>query len=206
MKHKPPVATPAVFLVSMDARTGWRFSRFPAILGAMEPLRYSYHDSPVGPLLLAGTETTLDFISFPTGRTALRPGRDWVRDDGNFAQTRRQLDAYFAGELTEFDLPIRFDGSDFQNAVWKALYEIPYGETVSYGEIAHRIGQDNSASRAVGIANGQNPLPIVVPCHRVIGADGSLTGFGGGLTTKQFLLDLEARVRPMPGQQLRLFA
>jgi len=172
----------------------------------MEPFRHTYHESPVGPLLLAGSDTTLDIISFPTGRTAVKPKRDWVRDDGFFPQTRCQLDSYFNGELTEFDLPIRFAGSDFQNAVWKALHGIPYGETVSYGEIARRIGEDISASRAVGIANGQNPLPIVVPCHRVIGADGSLTGFGGGLPIKQFLLDLETRIRPMPGQQMRLFA
>ncbi|MEX0346309.1 MAG: methylated-DNA--[protein]-cysteine S-methyltransferase [Rhizobiaceae bacterium] len=172
----------------------------------MESLRYTFHESPVGPLLLAGTETTLDYISFPSGRTTIKPRPNWIRDDAFFPETAAQLDAYFAGELTEFDLPIRFNGSRFQNAVWQALYEIPYGETVSYGEIARRIGEDLSASRAVGIANGQNPLPIVVPCHRVIGADGSLTGFGGGLPKKQFLLDLEARVRPMPGQQLRLFA
>lgn len=172
----------------------------------MDSLRFSYHDSPVGALLLAGTDTTLDHISFPSGRTTIKPRRSWLRDDDFFTETRNQLDAYFAGELIEFDLPIRFNGSEFQNAVWRALYDIPFGETVSYGEIALRIGEDISASRAVGIANGQNPLPIVVPCHRVIGADGSLTGFGGGLPTKQFLLDLEARVRPLPGQQLRLFA
>lgn len=171
----------------------------------METLRYSYHDSPVGPLLLAGTNTTLDYISFPTGRTTIKPRRQWERDDAFFPKTRQQLNAYFAGELTEFDLPIRFNGSEFQNAVWRALYEIPYGETVSYGDIAQRIGEPLSSSRAVGVANGQNPLPIVVPCHRVIGADGSLTGFGGGLPTKQFLLDLEERVMPRPGQQLRLF-
>lgn len=179
---------------------------FSAIITIMESLRYSYHDSPVGPLLLAGGEETLDFISFPSGRTTIKPRRHWCRDDECFPETRRQLDAYFAGELTEFDLPIQFSGSDFQNAVWQALYDIPYGETVSYGDIALAIGEPLSSSRAVGVANGQNPLPIVVPCHRVIGADGSLTGFGGGLPIKQFLLDLESRVRPMPGQQLRLFA
>lgn len=171
----------------------------------METCRYTYHDSPVGSLLLAGTETTLDYISFPTGRTTIKPRKEWRRDDDFFPETRRQLDAYFAGELTEFDLPIRLNGSEFQNAVWRALYAIPYGETVSYGDIALAIGEPLSSSRAVGVANGQNPLPIVVPCHRVIGADGSLTGFGGGLPTKQFLLDLEERVMPRPGQQLRLF-
>ncbi|MEZ5810143.1 MAG: methylated-DNA--[protein]-cysteine S-methyltransferase [Rhizobiaceae bacterium] len=177
-----------------------------AIIAPMEPLRYTFHDSPVGPLLLAGSPSRLHFISFPTGRTALRPRADWLRDNEFFPEVGRQLDAYFAGELTEFDLPIGFHGSAFENAVWRALCDIPYGVTVSYGDIARAIGEDVAASRAVGIANGRNPLPIVVPCHRVIGADGTLTGFGGGLATKQFLIDLEARVRPMPGQQLRLFA
>lgn len=176
-----------------------------AIITTMEPLSFTYHDSPVGPLLLAGRGTSLDIISFPTGRTSIRPGVDWVRDDCFQTEARRQLDSYFAGELTEFDLPIRITGSEFQNMVWQALYEIPYGETVSYGQIALQIGETLAASRAIGIANGQNPLPIIVPCHRVIGANGSLTGFGGGLQTKQFLLDLEARVRPVPGQQMRLF-
>lgn len=179
--------------------------RESAIITAMQSLRYTYQDSPVGPLLLAGTDEWLDIISFPTGRTTVKPRLDWQRDDDFFPETRKQIDAYFAGELTEFDLPIRFNGNDFQNAVWRALYDIPYGETVSYGEIALRIGEPLSSSRAVGVANGQNPLPIVVPCHRVIGADGSLTGFGGGLETKQFLLELEERVMPRPGQQLRLF-
>ncbi len=176
-----------------------------AIIGFMEPFRFTYHDSPVGRLLVAGRNGHLDLISFPTGRTTVKPKAGWIRDDQIQGNVRRQLDAYFAGKLTEFDLPIRFNGSQFQNAVWQALCDIPYAQTVSYGEIACRIGEGLPASRAVGIANGQNPLPIIVPCHRVIGADGSLTGFGGGLETKQFLLDLEARVLPMPGQQLRLF-
>src|SRR5262249_31221022 len=108
------------------------------------------------------------------------------------ADVRAQLAAYFAGELTLFDLPLAPHGSAFQLGVWEQLRRIPYGETISYGELARRIG-DQSAARAVGAANGQNPLPIIVPCHRVIGADGSLTGFGGGIATKKFLLEHEQR-------------
>lgn len=108
---------------------------------------------------------------------------------------RRQLDEYFAGERTGFELSLRPDGSDFQRRVWAELLRIPYGETVSYGEIATRLGLPLTASRAVGLANGSNPLAIVVPCHRVIGADGSLTGYGGGLDNKRILLALESRGR-----------
>ena len=118
---------------------------------------------------------------------------------------RRQLDGYFAGKRTAFDLAFQPEGSPFQLAVWRALLDIPYGETVSYGEIARRIGEPVSASRAVGAANGDNPIPIIIPCHRVIGADGSLTGFGGGLPVKTFLLELEDRVAQKPGKQLGLF-
>lgn len=174
--------------------------------GHMESIRYSYHPSPVGDLLIAGRNEEVHAISFPDGSRAVNPHRDWKRDDAVLGSLRRQLDCYFAGKLTQFDLDLRFDGGAFQNAVWRALLGIPYGETVSYGEIATRIGEPLSSSRAVGAANGANPLPIVIPCHRVIGADGSLTGFGGGLPTKQFLLDLEGRVRPRKGEQLRLFA
>jgi len=135
----------------------------------------------------------------------MKPKADWHRDDAILPEARRQIDAYFAGELAEFDVPLHLGGSDFQNAVWNALLEIPYAETVSYGEIALRVGEPLSASRAVGTANGDNHIPIIIPCHRVIGADGSLTGFGGGLPIKRFLLALERRVRPLPGQQLGLF-
>lgn len=168
-------------------------------------LTYTYHPSPIGDLLIAGLDDVIHLISFPTGRTVRKPKPGWARDDCAFPEARRQLGAYFAGALTEFDLSLAADGSPFDKAVWAAMAEIPYGETVSYGEIARRIGEPVSSSRAVGIACGTNPLPIVVPCHRVIGADGSLTGFGGGLETKEFLLGLERRVRPLPGQQLALF-
>jgi methylated-DNA-[protein]-cysteine S-methyltransferase len=166
---------------------------------------YTYLSSPIGDLLIAGMGEAMHLISFSAGRTARKPGRGWVRDDTAFAEARRQLDAYFAGELMQFDLPLSADGSPFDKAVWNAMSQIPYGETVSYGEIAKCIGEPVSASRAVGIACGTNPLPVVVPCHRVIGANGSLTGFGGGLAIKEFLLDLERKVRPLPGQQLALF-
>ena len=169
-------------------------------------MRYSYHASPVGDLLIAGRGEAVHHISFPSGDRATRPKRDWHLDDGVLGDLRRQLDEYFAGERTTFELDLRIDGKPFEIAVWRALMEIPYGQTVSYGEIALQIGEPLSASRAVGAANGANPLPIVIPCHRVIGADGSLTGFGGGLATKQFLLDLEDRVQPRKGAQLRLFA
>lgn len=157
-----------------------------------QPLRHSYHHSPVGPLLMAGDEQALYYLSFPGGSRAMEPDLNWPRDDGFFGEIRRQLDAYFAGELTEFSVTQHHTGTDFQKRVWRALLNIPYGETTNYGELARRIGKP-TASRAVGAANGANPLPIMTPCHRVIGADKSLTGFGGGVETKRFLLALERR-------------
>ncbi len=151
---------------------------------------YSHMDSPIGRLLLAGDEGGLRLISFPTGSRTRHAEPDWIENDAPFVETKRQLAAYFAGTLTEFDLPLAPQGTPFQLSVWRALRRIPYGETVSYGAIAESIGRP-SASRAVGAANGANPLPIVVPCHRVIGSTGKLTGFGGGLDTKAALLALE---------------
>lgn len=130
----------------------------------------------------------------------MEPQQEWRRDDAFFKEAFAQLGAYFAGQLTRFDLPLRFAGTAFQKTVWRALIDIPFGETVSYGALAATIGRP-SASRAVGAANGANPLPIVAPCHRVIGADRSLTGFGGGLETKSFLLDHERRVAGREGNQ-----
>ena len=112
-------------------------------------------------------------------------------DDPLLRRAVEQLTAYFAGDLTEFDLPLAPRGSTFQKAVWEQLLQIAYGETASYGEIAHRLGKTNAASRAVGLANGSNPIPIVIPCHRVIGADGTLTGYAGGVERKQALLEIE---------------
>ncbi len=163
-------------------------------------LSYGYFDSPVGALLVAGDADLLHLISFPTECRTNRQQADWRRDDSHFADAFRQLDAYFAGDLTRFDLPLRFAGTAFQNKVWSALCDIPFGETMSYGALASRIGKP-TASRAVGGANGANPLPIVVPCHRVIGSDRSLTGFGGGLQIKKFLLAHEQRVSPRKGSQ-----
>jgi methylated-DNA-[protein]-cysteine S-methyltransferase len=153
---------------------------------------YDEFDTPVGRLLLVADEQGLRHIGFEIGRYPVWIGDDWRRDTKALRVVRAQLDAYFAGELTEFDLPLAPQGSPFQLQVWGELRRIPYGATLSYGDIARRLG-DPTASRAVGAANGRNPLPIVVPCHRVIGADGSLTGFGGGLPTKKFLLEHEQR-------------
>lgn len=170
----------------------------------MEPLRYAYMESPVGPLLLAGDDQDLHVISFPRGNTAREPEPGWQKTDLTyFTETTRQLSAYFDGKTTTFDLPLKPEGTPFQMAVWEALLEIPYGETISYGELARRIGNPN-ASRAVGAANGANPIPIVIPCHRVIGADNSLTGFGGGLDVKSYLLEHEWAVKPPVGHQPRL--
>lgn len=156
-----------------------------------EEVFFGHCVSPIGLLLVAGDRDRLDMIGFPTGSRVKSPEPGWMQDNSRFKEVFRQLDAYFAKKLRKFELPLCFRGTDFQNSVWHALCDIPYGHTKSYGEIAVRIGRPK-ASRAVGAANGANPLPIVVPCHRVIGADNSLTGFGGGLGTKQFLLELEA--------------
>jgi len=173
------------------------------VRGHESKLAYGYLDSPVGPLLVAGDADRLHLIAFPGEGRAKEPPPEWRREDSLFAEAFGQLEAYFAGELTRFNLPLRLAGTAFQNRVWSALCDIPFGETISYGELASRIGKP-TASRAVGGANGANPLPIVVPCHRVIGSDRSLTGFGGGVETKRFLLDHEQRVRPREGLQSSL--
>jgi methylated-DNA-[protein]-cysteine S-methyltransferase len=147
-------------------------------------------DSPVGPLLLAGTADALTHVNFQATAPAPRPAADWRCDAAPFAAVLRQLEEYFAGTRHSFSLPLAPRGTPFQLSVWRALQAIPYGETLSYGELARRIHLPGAA-RAVGLANGANPLPIIVPCHRVIGADGSLTGFGGGLPIKRALLSLE---------------
>jgi methylated-DNA-[protein]-cysteine S-methyltransferase len=148
-------------------------------------------DSPIGPLGLVGSDRALQAVRFDGSR--VRPeGRSDVLDE-----TARQLDAYFAGDLMTFDLPLELHGTDFQRCCWLALKTIPYGHTVSYGEQAKRLGLGSDAARAVGAANGQNPLPLVLPCHRVIGADGSLTGFGGGLHVKRLLLEHEGALLPL---------
>ena len=156
-----------------------------------ESLSYTYHPSPVGDLLLAGTDDALHFVSFPSGSKAFRPRPDWVRNEAPFSEAGRQLDAYFAGDLKRFDLPLHLGGTEFQRKVWLALADIPFGETRTYGWRAGVIGAPLSAARAVGAANGANPVAIILPCHRVIGSTGALTGFGGGIPTKTFLLTHE---------------
>jgi methylated-DNA-[protein]-cysteine S-methyltransferase len=150
--------------------------------------------SPVGPLLLAADADGLLLIEFHAPRHPVRRGSDWAPGENDVLRNvRAQLEDYFAGRRRDFDLPLAPPGTAFQKTVWQCLRAIPYGQTISYAELAQRIGKP-SAMRAVGAANGRNPLPIVVPCHRVIGADGSLTGFGGGLPTKRFLLELEGAI------------
>lgn len=167
--------------------------------------RYCELSTPVGRLLLAGDEKGLRGIFFQDGLHAVEPAEGWQRTRAPFREVIAQLGAYFAGRLQRFDLALAPEGTPFQREVWAALTAIPYGETVSYGELARRLGRP-AASRAVGAANGRNPIPIVIPCHRVIGADGSLTGFGGGLAIKRTLLELETGDRQtLPGRlQLQL--
>jgi methylated-DNA-[protein]-cysteine S-methyltransferase len=152
-------------------------------------------ESPIGPLTLIARDGVLTNVSMYEQRHVSPPPDDAVIDDAYFKDVAAQLDAYFAGELTSFDLEMNLLGTPFQRSVWSQLCEIPYGETISYGELARRVGNPN-ASRAVGLANGRNPVAIIVPCHRVIGANGSLTGYGGGLERKTWLLDHEVRHRP----------
>jgi len=147
-------------------------------------------DSPIGPITLVGVEGVLTGLYMHDQRDVPPAEASGIDDASAFGDVVAQLAAYFRGELTEFDMPLLLTGTPFQQRVWTALREIPYGETVSYGELAARIGQP-TASRAVGLANGRNPIAIIVPCHRVIGADGRLTGYGGGLPRKQQLLSLE---------------
>ena len=151
---------------------------------------YCYLNTPIGELLLAGDEEGLSMIGFPEGPMRREPDADWIHSEKSFTEVKRQLTAYFAGSLHEFDLALKPAGTEFQLAVLNELRRIPYGSTTSYGEIAKRIGRPK-AVRAVGAANGRNPIPIVIPCHRVIGSNGDLTGFGGGLDTKKALLKLE---------------
>ncbi len=150
----------------------------------------TYLDSPLGALLVSRDEEGITGLCLPSGKHRRDPDPRWERDDNAFADVRDQLAAYFAGERTEFDLLLHLVGTDFQLSAWAALRRIPYGQTRSYREQAEAIGAPN-ASRAVGAANGRNPISIVVPCHRVIGADGSLTGYGGGIEAKRWLLDHE---------------
>lgn len=153
-------------------------------------MEYVIVDSPIGALLLAGESGVLQVLAFQSGTRARGPSPEWRHAPQAFAGVRAELDRYFAGSLREFASPLRPAGTEFQQRVWRELRRIPYGETISYLELATRIGNPK-AVRAVGLANGANPLPVIVPCHRVIGSNGSLTGFGGGLPLKRALLDHE---------------
>jgi methylated-DNA-[protein]-cysteine S-methyltransferase len=158
----------------------------------MKPVSYTRIESPVGKLLLGIDAQGLRMVSFESSKRASPTQSHWKEDKAPFAEVIRQLQAYFDGELREFDLPLAPEGTEFQVRVWNSLRSIPYGETISYAQLAQMIGNP-LAVRAVGLANGSNPIPIIIPCHRVIGSDGSLTGFGGGISNKRKLLALESR-------------
>jgi methylated-DNA-[protein]-cysteine S-methyltransferase len=156
---------------------------------------FSKYSSPVGELLLTAVGGMLTGLSMSLqqGKPAPSPQPHWRRDDGALRPARQQLEAFFAGELEVFDLPLHMTGTPFQKQVWQGLLTIPFGTTITYAALAARIGRPG-ASRAVGAANGRNPIGIIVPCHRVIGADGTLTGYGGGLDRKEWLISHEASV------------
>ena len=158
---------------------------------------YTTLASPIGELLLTGDGVALHRLSMQEGRHPIPIDPRWERREQAFGHVISQLSEYFDGTRQSFDVPLSLDGNQFELRVWERLRQIPYGETVSYGEIAREIGQP-TAARAVGLANGRNPVAVIVPCHRVIGADGTLTGYGGGLERKRFLLDLESGVLSLP--------
>jgi len=167
---------------------------------------YDIVESPIGRILLTGDERALTGLFMMDGgkhQQALQKG--WTRRPGRFADASAQLEEYFAGKRTSFDLPLAPSGTEFQIAVWTELTRIPFGETASYGEVALALGKSLVASRAVGLANGKNPISVIVPCHRVIGADGSLTGYGGGLDRKEWLLRHEGVLTDAPEAQGALF-
>ena len=153
---------------------------------------FTFYESPIQSLRLISNGRSLIGLYMMSEKHHLIPQSDWLEDDSvaPFPETKQQLTAYFAGTLIKFDLPLQMQGTMFQQRVWEALKTIPYGTTMSYGELAQQIGQPN-ASRAVGLANGRNPVSIIIPCHRVIGANGKLTGYGGGIQRKQWLLNHE---------------
>lgn len=159
---------------------------------------YAYYPSPIGRLLMNSDGSVVTGLHFDGEKHVPPMGGDWRLDPELpvFARLRAQLDEYFAGERHDFDVPIQPSGTAFQRRVWAVLCEIPYGATTSYGAMARRLGQP-TATRAVGAANGRNPISILVPCHRAIGADGSLTGYAGGLERKQALLQLEGATLPL---------
>jgi len=190
------------FREKQTARAAWESTLLESSMKSIIRGEHLYHhtmDSPIGGLLLVGDMDALHGVYFQDGkRGPHKPDAGWEPSERPFKEVQRQLKAYFAGKLKDFDLPLSPQGTEFQLKVWKTLRTIPYGKTWSYGELARRIRRPD-AQRAVGAANGQNPIPVIVPCHRVIGADGSLTGFGGGLPIKKTLLALEGAL-PQSGQ------
>jgi len=155
-----------------------------------EPLFYDTLNSPFGPILIATDANGLRRVIFLKGKRTVPQQAGWIREPGRLSSAREQLEAYFADRLKVFDLPLAPKGTAFQKQVWAALIDVPYGETASYGEIAVAVGNPK-ACRAVGLANGKNPIAIIIPCHRIIGAGGHLTGYGSGLEIKSGLLELE---------------
>ena len=157
----------------------------------MQAVCYTLAETPLGTMLLAGDEDGLCVASFQDGRHALEPEPYWQLDPAPLVEVVAQLERYFLGELRRFDLSLNPRGTDFQRAVWRALADIPYGVTTTYGQIARRLGKPLGAARAVGAANGQNPIAVIIPCHRVVGEGGDLIGYGAGLRFKEFLLKHE---------------
>jgi methylated-DNA-[protein]-cysteine S-methyltransferase len=166
-------------------------------------MKYCYTDTPIGSLLIAGDENAIHLIAFPEAGKPHEPRAGWTESGADpLSEAVRQLREYFAGKRRDFDLPLAPEGTTFQRRVWRELQAIPYGETISYGELARRVGNPK-ASRAVGSANGKNQIPIVIPCHRVIASDGGLGGFGGGLPVKEKLLALEKSAGGAVKQKVR---
>lgn len=165
---------------------------------------YTYIDTPLGQLLVAQTEAGVSHVRFMNRTNALQPPKDWTYKATLSGDVVEQLHGYFAGSLFTFDVPLAPLGTPFQQRVWQALLAVPYGKTCSYADIAQQLGNPK-AVRAVGAANGRNPVAILIPCHRVIGRDGRLTGYAGGLSTKAYLLDLEQTHQPEQGSQFKLF-
>lgn len=153
-------------------------------------MQYCYFDSPIGRLLLAGNKSKLSLLGFPKGSLSYEPHQHWEYNNQNFTDWIKQLNEYFAGKRQTFDLPYEVAGTEFQKLVLQCVAKVPYATTSTYGDIAQKI-QQPKAARAVGMANARNRLPIIIPCHRIIGKNGNMTGFGGGIDVKQFLLQLE---------------
>lgn len=152
---------------------------------------YDIIDSPLGPILIAATSKGLCYVNFQNGLNKRIPDHEWVRNETRLSEVKEQISAYFAGTLKTFILPLDLKGTEFQRNVWSALQKIPYGTTMTYGELAQQIGKPKAA-RAVGNANNANPIPIIIPCHRVIGSRGELIGYAGGVEIKSALLKFEA--------------